>query len=401
MDSFAWSQLISAGLWGTLSLYGAASLWWLVQVFVLSYGWRGTGQAEINLDAVQVRVLTVDAERTVQATVNAVPDAMAAVHVIAEEAIDVTGADVHTVPDGFECAAQRKGRALEWGRREIPCDEEYVLYLDEDSLISGLSGLPAADVIQLSEHPLRTGSRLSYLCEIFRIGFQFEQRAFHRVAYPAYAWGGAIAVRRELEDQVTWNVPSITEDTTFIWRAAGATDIDYRLVNAKIRNQAPPTVQSMIRQRRRWISGTLQDVGILPRRYYPVIFTRIITWALSPIIPLLGAVAYFSPEAVPSSRAYVFLSVALFAVIFLYMIFGLVEYRKYPEVWWAYILGTPLAVLLHSLGALWGIFQPVDDFEVTQKTATVDVETVKELNPEWSEQEFEFDNEVDRPDDDS
>jgi hypothetical protein len=83
------------------------------------------------------------------------------------------------------------------------------------------------------------------------------------------------------------------------------------------------------------------------------------------------------------------------------MIFGLVEYRKYPEVWWAYILGTPLAVLLHSLGALWGIFQPVDDFEVTQKTATVDVETVKELNPEWSEQEFEFDNEVDRPDDDS
>jgi hypothetical protein len=34
------------------------------------------------------------------------------------------------------------------------------------------------------------------------------------------------------------------------------------------------------------------------------------------------------------------------------MIFELVEYRKYPEVWWAYIVVTPLAVLVHSLGAL-------------------------------------------------
>ena len=81
------------------------------------------------------------------------------------------------------------------------------------------------------------------------------------------------------------------------------------------------------------------------------------------------------------------------------MILGLIEYRKYPEAWWAYLVVTPLAVLIHSLGALWGIIQPVDDFEVTQKTTAVDTETLKQRNPELSEREFEFDDEAERPSD--
>ena len=385
------AQLLSVLLWATLVLYGGASLWWLIQVFILSYGWQDTNQTEVGLDNIQVRVLTIAAEETVQRTVSSIPDEITDTLVIAEEDIDIAGADVHVVPDDFECAAQRKGRAIEWARQQIPCEKEYVLYLDEDTLLSGFSGLPAADIIQLSEHPLRTHSRLTYVCEIFRIGFQFEQRAFHQVAYPAYAWGGAVAVRHELEEQITWNVPSITEDTTFIWRAAARTNIDYRLATVKARNQAPPTLKSLIKQRRRWVSGTIQDRNLLPRRYQPVIFTRIVTWALSPVIPLFGIIAFVFPEAIPSSSVYLLLSALLFGIVFLYMIFGLVEYRKYPEVWWAYIVVTPLAVLVHSLGALWGIMQPVDDFEVTQKTAAIDTGTLEERNPELTEDESEYD----------
>jgi len=399
MNSVVWAQLLSAIFWGTLVLYGVASVWWLVQVFVLSFGWQDTDQTEVGLDNIQVRILTVAAEETVQLTVNSIPEGISEVLVITEEDLDITGADVYAVPDEFDCAAQRKGRAIEWSRQNIPCEEEYVLYLDEDSLLSGFSGLPAADIVQLSEHPLRTHSRLSYVCEIFRIGFQFEQRAFHRMAYPAYAWGGAVAIRHELENQITWNVPSITEDTTFIWRAAAHTDIDYRLVTVKTRNQAPPTLRSLIRQRRRWVSGTIQDRNLLPRRYQPIILSRIITWALSPVIPFFGIAIFVFPEAIPSSQAYLLLSVLLFGIVFLFMIFGLIEYRKYPEAWWAYLVVTPLAVLIHSLGALWGIIQPVDDFEVTQKTTAVDTETLKQRNPELSEREFEFDNVAEGPSD--
>ncbi len=393
MNSAVWAQLLSVSLWAILVLYGVASLWWLIQVFILSYGWQDADQTEIGLDNIQVRVLTIAAEETVQLTVNSIPAEITDPLVIAEEDIDITGADVHVVPDAFDCAAQRKGRAIEWARQRIPCEKEYVLYLDEDTLLSGFSGLPAADIIQLSEHPLRTRSRLTYVCEIFRIGFQFEQRAFHRVAYPAYAWGGAVAVRHELEQQVTWNVPSITEDTTFIWRAAAYTNIDYRLTTVKAQNQEPPTITSLIKQRRRWVSGTIQDRDLLPRRYQPIIFSRIVIWALSPVIPLFGVTIFVFPEAIPSSSTYLLLSVLLFGIVFLYMIFGLIEYRKYPEEWWAYLIATPLAVLVHSLGALWGIIRPVDDFEVTQKTTAVDSDTLKERNPELSDGEFGHENE--------
>jgi hypothetical protein len=63
-------------------------------------------------------------------------------------------------------------------------------------------------------------------------------------------------------------------------------------------------------------------------------------------------------------------------------------------VWWAYIVVTPLAVLVHSLGALWGMVQPVDDFEVTQKTAAIDTGALEERNPELREDESEYDTEL-------
>lgn len=167
-----------------------------------------------------MRILTVDAESVVQATVNAVPEAIDDVHVIAEAPISIDGAAVHVVPDEFDCEATNKGRAVEWARRTVPCSREYVLYLDEDTVMAGFSGLPDADVIQFTEKPIYTGSRVTYLCEVFRVGYQFEQFGFHRLRYPLYAWGGGVAVRASLEERMTWDVSTITEDTNFIWRAA-------------------------------------------------------------------------------------------------------------------------------------------------------------------------------------
>lgn len=383
--------------WGTLVVYGISSLWWVFQITVLSYGWRSENDETVGLENVQVRILTVSAEDTVRVTTSKVPESVAEVHVIAEEPIDVEDAIVHIVPDEFECRAQRKGRAIEWARQNTPCEQEYVLYLDEDSLMTNLEGLPPGDIVQLTEHPLQTGSLLAYLCEILRVGFQFEQRAFHRLEYPTYAWGGAVAIRHEVENQVTWDVSTITEDTTFIWRAADQTTLDYQLIDAKVRNQAPPTLVDMFEQRRRWVSGTMLDLDLLPRRYRAVILTRIITWALSPVIPVFAIITYLYPGLAPSSTLYLGLSVALFAIVFLFMALGLIEYRKYPEVWSLYFLATPLAVFLHSLGALWGLLRPATDFEVTEKTATVDTGEVKRLNPELSEDETESHSETDSP----
>ncbi|MFB6242390.1 MAG: hypothetical protein ABEJ36_06345 [Candidatus Nanosalina sp.] len=100
---------------------------------------------------IQVRFVTVDSEKVVQNSVEALPDVFDEVHVVAEADIEVEDAEVHVVPRGFECEAERKGRALEWARRELETDREYVMYLDEDSSLKEFNGLPDRDIIQLRE----------------------------------------------------------------------------------------------------------------------------------------------------------------------------------------------------------------------------------------------------------
>ena len=383
---------IALVFWVTLVLYGVSSLWWLLEVTVLAYGWRADDETEIGLDSIQVRILTYNSPSTVQVTVNSVPEQIAETKVIAEAEMDIDGATVHVVPDDFESEAQKKGRAIEWARQHLDCAQEYVLYLDEDSIMVNFEGLPAADLIQISEHPLRTGSWFVYLCEVFRVGYQREQRAFHRMGYPLYAWGGAVAVRHELENQVTWDVPTITEDTTFIWRAAEYVDrqggrFEYRLLNRRFRNQAPPSLREMFNQRRRWMSGTIRDMHRLPRRYLPLQFTRILTWTLSPVIPLLSVLAFLYPTFLPQHTLYQITSIALFSMLFVYMIAGMVEYRTYPEKWPVYLVLTPVVVALHAVGALWGVIRPARDFKITEKTpGRVDMETLYDLNPDLEEE---------------
>lgn len=106
----------------------------------------------------------------------------------------------------------------------------------------------------------------------------------------------------------------------------------------------------------------------LPKRYLPLQFARIITWTLSPVIPLLSLLAFLYPEFVPQHGLYFVTSIALFSMLFVYMVAGLIEYRKYPEVWPVYLLLTPIVVALHAVGALWGLLRPATDFKITEKT---------------------------------
>ena len=380
------SQLLSAQgvvavvLWAALAVYGFSAVWWLVEVAVLSFRWDRNAEEVWGLDDIQVRVLTVDAEPVVQQTVNALPTDLADVRVIAEADIDIEGATVHVVPEEFDCVATNKGRAVEWARRNVDADEEYLLYLDEDTIVTELTGLPDADFIQFTEKPIYTGSRLTYLCEVFRTGYQFEQLGFHRLAYPLYAWGGGFAIRREIEAEIGWDVATITEDTNLIWRAAKEYDLSYQLVDARFRNQAPPSLKAMLKQRRRWMSGTVGDDHLLPPLYRPLYFTRVIAWAFSPFVPFLALASYLLPGTAPGMELYGLISTALLGILFVYMLFGLVAYRKHPFLWPIFLLLTPVAVVLHSIGALWGVVSPVTNFEVTEKVTAETIETANRLD---------------------
>ena len=253
-----------------------------------------------------------------------------------------------------------------------------MLYLDEDTIMAGFQGLPDTDVVQFTEKPLYTGSRLAYLSEVFRVGYQYEQFAFHRLRYPLYAWGGGVAVRHSLENAITWDTATITEDTNFIWRAADQTGVSFAVLDVRFRNQAPPSLRAMAKQRRRWISGTRADGHLLPLAYRPVYYTRIVAWAFSPLVPLLVLASVLLPGTAPGAEWYRTASLALFGILFVYTLVGAASYDKHPLTWPVYLILTPIAFLAHSIGALWGVVSPVTTFEVTEKVTPDVIERVHE-----------------------
>jgi hypothetical protein len=372
---------LSFVLWQLALLYAVPVVFWDFELGVLSLrNWqnkrKSTPDIEWDLDAVQVRVVTIDNAAVVQRTVDSLPDGLDDVVVIAEKAIEVEGADVLAVPPEFTCAASHKGRAVEWARRFHPTEREYVLYLDEDTDASGLEGIPSnADIVQFRERPTRSGGVLPYLAEIHRIGFNVEQRSFPFFRLPFYAWGGGIAIRASLEDAVTWDTPTIVEDSVFAWRAVLEFDATLDVADVYLGNQAPPSVWAMVSQRRRWLTGTRQRQEMLPFQYRLLYDIRDLGWALStvgPVLWFLSALSYagvvevsllpvFFPEA------YLALTVALLAHVYVWSAFGLLTYRPPLGVWVLLLAFTPFVVTIHSLGALYGLVRPARTFAVTRK----------------------------------
>lgn len=368
-------------LWQLVLLYTVPVVFWDFEVGVYWLRrWQNRRNrdrdTEWGLDALQVRIVTIDNAEVVQATVDSLPDGVEDVVVIAERSIEVRGAEVLAVPSEFECAASHKGRAVEWARRHHPTDREYVLYMDEDTDASTLTGIPSnADIVQFRERPSRSDGFLPYLAEIHRIGFNVEQRSFPFFRIPFYAWGGGIAIRSSLEERVTWDTATIVEDSVFTWRAVLEWGATVSVADVYLSNQAPPSVWAMIKQRRRWLTGTRQRQELLPPQYRLMYQIRDLGWALStfgPILWVLSALSYvgvidvrLTPVFFP--EAYTALTLTLLAHVYAWSIIGLLTYRPSAPVWILLVLFTPFIVTVHSLGALYGLIRPATGFAVTRK----------------------------------
>lgn len=360
--------ILSVALWAIVLLSMCSVVYW-VYLLIVARGYEYPA-TEHGPEDVQVRLLTVDSPDIVQRSVNAIPAAIADRHVIAEEPMDIDGATVHVVPESFDSEAIRKGRALEWARRNIACDSEFVLYLDEDSLMTEFSGIPDADVVQFRERPRRSRSWLAYLAEVFRLGFQFEQRAFPSLDVPLYAWGGGIAIRQDLEHRITWNYRTMIEDTSFVWKAVAAEgSVDFAVARAKFDTQAPPTIRAMVSQRSRWLAGSQAESGALPPGYRFLTTVRNFAWALSPAVPFLTLVPLFVPGTIAFETAFQAVSVVALGFILVWSIAGVAYYGESLSIGVLVVVLSPVVSLLHSFGAFVGLVAPPNDFSVTRKVS--------------------------------
>jgi len=361
-----WNQLFNYLLWGTTLLFTGTALVWVVLTYVVGAGYEEPDPVHGG-DDIQVRILTVDAAAVVQQTVDSLPDELDDVHVVAEADVDVAGATVHVVPDAFDCDAVRKGRAIEWARRTLDCEREFVMYLDEDSVVDSFDGLPDADIVQLREQPRRTGSVWTYLADVYRMGVQVEQRAFARLSIPLFAWGGGIAVRQELEDAVTWDRETIVEDTAFVWAAAQRFDIDFELATATCRNEAPPSLMEILQQRRRWAAGNVEASTDLPLGYQLLTRVRNYAWALSPVVTLVVVPLSLLGVGVGSSGLFALTSLLLGALTLFWYLRGVSYYGREKRLWAAAVPLAPLITVVHSMGTVAGILAPPTEFRVTEK----------------------------------
>ncbi|MDB2240426.1 glycosyltransferase family 2 protein [Halorubrum ezzemoulense] len=362
-------SLFGLALWGVTLLFGATALVWFVFAAVVGAG-HETPPNEYGLDEIQVRIMTVDAAEVVQETVDSLPEGLDDVHVIAESPVDVTGATVHAVPEAFTCDAVRKGRAQEWARQSLDCGKAFVLYLDEDSVVESLDGLPDADIVQLREKPRLTGSNLSYLADMYRMGVQIEQRAFARLSIPLFAWGGGIAVRSEVEDETTWDRETLVEDTAFVWAAFRELDVTFALSDAVCRNEAPPSLYEILQQRRRWAAGNVRASTMLPLRYELLTRVRNYAWALSPIVTLLVVPLSLLGVTIAHSGLFFAASMGLALCTLGWFLLGVRYYGDDHRRWALAVPLAPLITVVHSMGTVAGIVNPPETFRVTTKVGS-------------------------------
>lgn len=371
-----YKTLLSAILWAGIVCYGAGTLLW-VAFRIISKIYYSEPPTVYGPEDIQVRIMTIDAEDVVQETVNALPDSITDRHVIAESPIEVDGAEVHVVPEAFSCKASRKGRALEWARRSLKCEREFILYLDEDTIVSEFEGLPDEDIVQFGEQPYRTGGLIPYLSEIFRVGFQLEQRTFGLLPVPLYAWGGGIAIRTSVEKRVTWNYDTLIEDTVFVWRAVTEYDASFVPLRTCFNNQAPASIDAMVSQRRRWIGGSESELWRLPWYYRPIFRFRNLIWGLTPLAVIVPMLTLIFPESIYFEQQYLQLSFVMLLVPLFWSILGFDYLSERQLIGVLLIPFTPIITFVHSAGAFVGLLTIPNQFATTAKAGgqtTPDVE---------------------------
>lgn len=357
--------LVSVFVWSITVLGLFLVSFWLAEVLVLRKS--SIKKSVYGADDVQVRILTVADEATVRETVDKLDEDLEDVKVIAEEDMDLDGAEVHVVPDDFSCKADKKGRALEWANRNIATGKEFVLYLDEDSHMENFSGLPDRDMVQLREKPRYTGSMIAYVAEVFRMGVQLEQLSFPNFRLPLFAWGGGIAIRRETEKEIGWDRKSIVEDTAFVWRAASK-GYSFGISNIYVRNEAPPSIAALLKQRRRWAGGNHSESKALAQPYKSFQRVRNFGWSLTPMSAFVVPLMLFlvSPVIVYEDLLQV-IGVFLFMVAPVWYLLGVAYYREFNPLLLPGLLLAYPASIIHGIGALWGIASPPRSFTVTRK----------------------------------
>ncbi|KAJ3010724.1 UNVERIFIED_CONTAM: hypothetical protein HDU68_002005 [Siphonaria sp. JEL0065] len=203
------------------------------------------------------------------------------VHVLTDEPYFFEGINCYTCPKAFTSGCSKyKARALEWYRQTMNFTEfDWVLHLDEESVIDDESVKRIMDFI-FYEKDYHFGQGVIFynqykywtnwiftVADALRVGddvsrFQLQYTYFHRPVFGAH--GSFLLNNGLVENAVTWDLGSLTEDYQF---AMKAWDRGFRCgkISGIVREQSPLDLIGFMKQRRRWYVGIRRLPNFLPK----------------------------------------------------------------------------------------------------------------------------------------
>ncbi|KAI9193277.1 glycosyl transferase family group 2-domain-containing protein [Polychytrium aggregatum] len=318
------------------------------------------------------------------------------VHVLTDEPYFFENINCYTCPKSFATGRSKyKARALEWYRQTMKFTErDWVLHLDEESVIDDESVRRVLRFIWY-EHDCTWGqgvilyNQYNYwknwiytVADALRVGddvsrFQLQYTYFKRPIFGAH--GSFLLTNGAVENAVTWDLGSLTEDYQFAM-VAWKKGFKCGKVPAIIREQSPMRFIDFLKQRRRWYVGIRRLPQFLPRVWA-------FFWTLS-VVSVLSLIAttilgFVMVQQLPDGtfqhyttpRWFVFLTNFSWVVfMYLYLIGNFIQDLDKGANIFLVIARIPvtlilqlIASLMEAAAVLYGIVDPPKDFDVIKK----------------------------------
>lgn len=307
------------------------------------------------------------------------------VHVLTDEPYYFDNINCYTCPKSFMTNKSKyKARALEWYRQTMRYTEfDWVLHLDEESVIDDESIKRVLDFISYEtdchwgQGPILYNQYRYWknpfftVADALRVGddlarFHLQYTYLRRPVFGAH--GSFLLTNGLVENTVTWDLGSLTEDYEF---AVKAWDVGFKCgkIAGLVREQSPMDLIGFLKQRRRWFVGIRRIPQILPKVWSLI-------WSLG-ILCLYGTIisvvlGFVIPTNTP--RWFGLLKDFEFCTfVYLYMLGIFTQDLDKKAYLWiplrilgAFILQF-VAVFMEALAVMYALVAPPKDFDVIKK----------------------------------
>lgn len=293
------------------------------------------------------------------------------------------------VPAEFSCNAIHKARALQYAvdLREVEKKNDqdiYVFHLDDESIITtqtlcSILGFAEDSPLPISEgliiYPVRDEDKIGItnLMDTLRPFCCYECMDFMNRGNPAYIHGSNLLVRSDFERDVGWNNgETIAEDSLFAVAAR-------RRFRSKvfgwhggvIEERSPYTIKDLIKQRKRWFYGLVQNLRYVGLKDKISQIFRAVIWSSGFLSGLISVFAYLIPQNIPNVVRIIFLVTSVMWVAS-YQIGAFLngKYLSLPRRLYFHFLtliSTPIIGLIECCTPILALVSKPKTFEVVEK----------------------------------